>query len=565
MVFWRSKEPEKVDETKDIPAPSRGVEVTEEHAEDAEMLEFDALHKEASTVDYAYQRKVFIFHKVLNEHIGMTAWQWGLLCVCGVGWLLDNVWLQYVAMILPQIELEFDLEHSSHSAFMTLSLFAGLTVGAAVWGVLADIVGRRFSFNMTLFIAGVFGVAAGGATNFVALGGLVGALGFGLGGSLPVDGMLFLEFIPGTHQFLLAFMSVFWPLGQLLVSLVGWGLIYNYSASCKAPHCAEQVGLNGQHWLNGNHGWRYLGFAMGGLTLLCFVVRFFVFRMPESPKFLLSKGRDAEAVVALHRFARMCGRELSDDVVSVAILRSAAGEDGRMDEQDEHVEEPKGMIASMKHSLRSMAHNARSIKFGNSLSHIRPLFSSFSMGYTVTMIWLLWGFIGLGYPLFTAFLPLLLSQSSPNETYRNYAITSVCGVPGSILSAALVEVPHSGRRGALAIGTLLTGIFLFTISGLGDDHHTAVFALECVTTFTQNIVYGVLYCYTPEAFPAPYRGTGDGVSSSLNRLFGLMAPIISIYSGNQGKIPFYVAGALYIASAFLAVTVRVETSKRTAM
>lgn len=554
-----------MDETSYDAAPARGVEVKEEHPEHAEELVVDPGHMEASTVDYAYQRKVFIFNKVLNENIGMTAWQWGLLIVCGVGWLLDNVWLQYVAMILPKIQLEFDLEDDKSSAFMTLSLFAGLTVGAATWGVLADIVGRRFSFNMTLFLAGVFGVAIGGATNFVALGGLIGALGFGLGGSLPVDGMLFLEFIPGNHQFLLAFLSVFWPLGQLLVSLVGWGLIYNYSASCSPPHCAEQIGFNGQHWLNGNHGWRYLGFTMGGLTLLCFVVRFFVFRIPESPKFLLSKRRDAEAVAALHRFARLCGRELSDDVVSVAILRSAAGEDGRMDEQDAVVEEPKGITARVKHSLRGMVQNARSLEFRSTLSHLRPLFSSFSMGYTVTMIWLLWGFIGLGYPLFTAFLPSYLNQSSPNKTYRDYAITSACGVPGSILSAALVEVPYSGRRGALAIGTLLTGIFLFVISGIGKHHGTTMFALSCVTTFTQNIVYGVLYCYTPEAFPAPYRGTGDGVSSSLNRLFGLMAPIIYIYSGTETKVPFYVAGALYIASAILSVTVRVETSKRTAL
>ena len=42
--------------------------------------------------------------------------------------------------------------------------------------------GRKYSFNVTLFICGVFGIAAGGANTFVTLGALVACLGFGVGG-----------------------------------------------------------------------------------------------------------------------------------------------------------------------------------------------------------------------------------------------------------------------------------------------------------------------------------------------------------------------------------------------
>jgi hypothetical protein len=34
-------------------------------------------------------------------------------------------------------------------------------------------------------------------------------------GNLPVDSAVFLEFIPGTHQYLLTVMSVWWAFGQL--------------------------------------------------------------------------------------------------------------------------------------------------------------------------------------------------------------------------------------------------------------------------------------------------------------------------------------------------------------
>lgn len=42
--------------------------------------------------------------------------------------------------------------------------------------------GRRLAFNMTLFIAGVFGIAAGGGPNWVGTCGLFAALGTGVGG-----------------------------------------------------------------------------------------------------------------------------------------------------------------------------------------------------------------------------------------------------------------------------------------------------------------------------------------------------------------------------------------------
>lgn len=63
----------------------------------------------------------------------------------------------------------------------------------------------------------------------------------------------------------------------------------------------------------------------------------------------------------------------------------------------------------------------------------------------------------------------------------------------------------------------------------------------------------MLYAYTPEVFPAPVRGTGNGIASCLNRIAGLCAPIVAIYaSGADPKVPIYVSGALMLA-AFVAM------------
>lgn len=93
--------------------------------------------------------------------------------------LSSDIWLQGVAIILPQIENEL---RPVRVEYATMALYAGLILGASTWGVLADLIGRRLSFNITLFIAGVFGIAAGGANNFTTLAALIACLGFGVGG-----------------------------------------------------------------------------------------------------------------------------------------------------------------------------------------------------------------------------------------------------------------------------------------------------------------------------------------------------------------------------------------------
>ena len=79
---------------------------------------------------------------------------------------------------------------------------------------------RRLSFNLTLFFATVFALGAGGAPNFTVLCTLIALCNVGVGGNLPVDSAVFLEFVPATHQWLTAVLSVWWALGQLVTSLV---------------------------------------------------------------------------------------------------------------------------------------------------------------------------------------------------------------------------------------------------------------------------------------------------------------------------------------------------------
>lgn len=123
-----------------------------------------------------------------------------------------------MALVLPQLQKEFDVSETK-VRYTTFALFIGLTVGASFWGIASDVIGRRLAFNTTLFIGALFGTAVGGAQTWVQVCALFSCLGMGIGGNLPVDGALFLEFLPFASGNLLTLLSVWWPIGSLVASM----------------------------------------------------------------------------------------------------------------------------------------------------------------------------------------------------------------------------------------------------------------------------------------------------------------------------------------------------------
>lgn len=439
-----------------------------------------------------------------------------------------SLWLQGVALTLPSLSAEFNISERE-VRYTTCSLFIGLAIGASFWGLGSDIMGRRLAFNATLFLAGVFGIAAGAAPTWIGACGLFAALGVGVGGNLPVDGALFLEFLPNASGGLLTLLSVWWPVGQLVASLIGWGFLGGHYAI--------------------DEGWRYFVYTMGAMTFVMFLSRFLLFHLFESPKFLLSRGRQAEAVAVVHG---MASKNKTTTWLTEDILNAIGG--------DPLV--AKDSTLSTKQIIQRKISSFSGERIG-------PLFADRRLGINTALLWFCWITIGMGYPLFNAFLPQYLAAGTNSSggavssytTYRNYAITSVIGVPGSIIARYTVDIKYIGRKGTMAIATLLSGIFLFLFTLNPDSNYQLAFS--SVEAFFQNIMYGVLYAYTPECFPAPNRGTGTGIASFLNRVAGLCAPIIAAnISGTNPNAPVFVSGGLILAAFVAMVALPIETRGR---
>ncbi|KXJ91019.1 major facilitator superfamily domain-containing protein [Microdochium bolleyi] len=486
----------------------------------------------------SYELKSKLINKAIQD-IGMGRYNWQLFILCGFGWFADNLWMQGVSLILPSLSQEFDISEKT-VRYTTSSLFAGLCVGSFFWGMGADIVGRRIAFNATLLITSIFGIWVAYASSWSAVCFLLACMGTGVGGNLPVDGAVFLEFLPEASSSLLTLLSVWWPVGQLCSSFLAWYYITHYPVET---------------------GWRYFIISIGVITVAMFILRFFFFHLFESPKFLLSQGRQAEAVAVVHGIAYRNGKKtwLTEEILDAVV-------DGHQRRAHEAVLQLSA-FSVVKKNLTSM-----------SLSHIKPLFANRILARTTILIWFCWASIGMGYPLFNAFLPQYLSHgisdgasavaeegtSTSPEAYRNYFIMSAVGVPGSLLAAYSVDQPspYLGRKGTLAISTLVSAIFLFLFVTFGTTSGLQLF-FTCVEAFCQNIMYGVLYAFTPEIFPAPVRGAGTGVASFLNRATGLIAPILAAnVPGDGTTMPIYLS-AILILSAFVGmVLIPIETRGR---
>lgn len=495
-------------------------------AEDVQIAEESALPP--GTFDPVYEAKAKVLNHAIQE-IGMGRYQWQLFVVIGFGWASDNLWPIVTSLIFTPVLNEFG---PSRPPLLTLAQNIGLLVGAILWGFGCDVFGRRWAFNLTIGITAVFGLIAAGSPNFAAICTFDALWSVGVGGNLPVDSAIFLEFLPASHQYLLTILSVDWAFAQLVANLIAWPLLGDLTCQ------QDTVCTRGK-----NMGWRYFMITMGGIAMLMFIVRFVFFTIHESPKFLMSKGKDAEAVAVVHDVARR-NRTTSnltlEDLTRCDALAEAGSGPGT------------SAAAALERKLEKI-----------NLTHVRALFSTPKLAISTTLITIIWAFIGLGFPLYNSFLPYIQAtrgtqygDGSTYITYRNSLIIAVLGIPGCLLGGVLVELPKFGRKGALAVSTALTGVFLFASTTAVSSN--ALLGWNCAYNFMSNIMYAVLYAYTPEVFPTKDRGTGNAITATANRIFGIMAPIVAMFANLNTAAPVYVSGALFIAAGLIAVILPFE-------
>ncbi|CRJ84739.1 hypothetical protein BN1708_009139 [Verticillium longisporum] len=456
-----------------------------------------------------YEKKCVLINREI-EYQGMGRYQWYIWCLCGFGYLLDLLWAQAFGLALSPLQQELGFSNSESGNIGT-SFNAGMTAGAFVWGFLADI----------------------------------------------------------NKRFLLACLSVFQPIGVVLCSAIAFGFIPVYSCS---PNFSEQDPLpscrnvaDGEECCSrgSNMGWRYLLFTIGAITLSVFILRFFVFTFRETPKYLIYRGQDAKAIETLHHMGQVNKRACK---LTLAIFESLTTDDSSVGSDSAS----KAVLGGGNRQLK-LSWNE---KLRLEMSRYKMLFDGWQMTRLTILVWLTyimdyWAFTVAGF-----YLPRILALKngaidvSLTQTYAAYIYTYVPGIFGVLLGALMYHIPSFGRKWTLVLSAALmsTSIFLLSVVDTRAKNE-GLFTMEY---FFQSMFNAVLYGWTPEAFPAPVRGTACGLAGFWGRLFGIVSPLIAQHlygrsDGAEGDINavLYLAGGVMlgcVVTTALLPTNKMETT-----
>lgn len=103
-----------------------------------------------------FERKAALINAEMDK-FGMGKYQWCIWFLCGFGYFLDLAWAQGVGLIASAVYQEMGVE-AGHWGDIFSCANAGLAVGALFWGIMVDIIGRKWAFNLTCLITSVFGM-----------------------------------------------------------------------------------------------------------------------------------------------------------------------------------------------------------------------------------------------------------------------------------------------------------------------------------------------------------------------------------------------------------------------
>ncbi len=417
--------------------------------------------------------------------------------IVGIATFFDAYTVLAIAFAMPQLVSEWKLTPGQVGMIISAG-YVGQLVGALCFGWLAERVGRLnvLLCTIVLFVAMDIGclLAWSGLSMMV----FRFFQGIGTGAEVPVASAYINEFIGAKKRgrFFLLYEVIF-PVGLMFAGMVGYFLVPIY-------------------------GWRAM-FVVGLIpSILTIPLRWF---MPESPRWLASKGRYAEADSVV--------KSLEDDLT-------------------------KRGFALPEPVLRPVDPRA------TAQSDWRELFKGIYLKRTM-MIWWLWLCAYLVNNGMITWLPTLYRQvfKLPLQTSLAYGwTTSACGVVASIACALLID--KVGRKPWYSAAFLLAALPLLLLAWLGATSAVEVLVLAtCVYAILQTIAFS-LYLYSAELYPTRLRAIGTGFGSAWLRAGSSIGPmIVGFLMADYGiQYVFATFAAIAVVGGVVTILFAIETKGR---
>lgn len=423
-----------------------------------------------------------------DEVVQNLPWRWRvqgkIFLIGGLGFMFDAWDVTLNGVLIPLLSQEWNLVPAQAAWIGTANLL-GMAIGAFLWGSIADAIGRKQAFTATLLIFSIFTVAGAFAPDIAWFCVFRFLAGVGLGGCVPVDYALVGEFTPRKQR------------GRVLTAMDGWW-----------PVGAALCGVTSAVIMATVADWRWTMLIMVIPALLVFWVRRSV---PESPLFLVRKGRTEEARAVINDLIRRTGGT----------------------QTEWRLPEPE---PAQKFSLKTTGSQLTELWRTNPKSTV----TAWSLFVTVLLV----------YYLALQWMPKILVDAGYAE-YKAFLTTSgmaAVGLLGVIAAALLVE--RVGRKWLLGITGPAAAASLVVVA-LVVDVPAAATAWLLIYGFVVQVAIPVLYTYVSELYPTRLRASGFGWASTASRVGAGFGPLLFVsvlwpYLGLP--LSFAVAGLLVLAA-----------------
>ncbi len=216
---------------------------------------------------------------------------WTLMAALTVALVIDVLKPATLGFVIPGMIKEYKATNA-HVSLVPFSALVGTVSGSVLWGILADLYGRKASILLSAVV--FVGTSICGAMPSINWNiGMCFMMGLGAGGMLPVTYALLAETMPSKHR------------GWALVLVGGLGAVGGYLAASAFAALLEPL-----------FSWRILWLLNLPTGLILLAMGRFI---PESAKFLLARGRDEEAHAVMARFGTVSHelKEGEEDVTEV--------------------------------------------------------------------------------------------------------------------------------------------------------------------------------------------------------------------------------------------------------
>jgi putative MFS transporter len=230
------------------------------------------------------------------EDVPLSRAHWLLMSVLVIALIIDIMKPASLGFTIPGMVSEYGVPKATASLVPFFAL-TGTVVGSVVWGIIADVYGRKASILLSAVM--FVGTSICGAMPSLAWNiGMCFMMGAAAGGMLPVTYALLAEMMPSKHR------------GWALVLVGGLGAVGGYFAASGFSALLQPT-----------FGWRILWLLNLPTGLSLVLLGAFI---PESAKFLLARGRREEAQAVMERFGSKARTASHAEEVALARGRAVA-------------------------------------------------------------------------------------------------------------------------------------------------------------------------------------------------------------------------------------------------